>query len=100
MQSIMSTLWFFFSLFSESVAYYPANSFPYRSDLYLTFEESVFGGTREIEVPCLEICAVCGGTGAKSTACIKSCTECGGRGRVMKSQRTPFGVVSQVILQL
>ncbi|XP_048500482.1 uncharacterized protein LOC104893576 isoform X2 [Beta vulgaris subsp. vulgaris] len=66
------------------------------SDLYLTFEESVFGGTREIEVPCLEICAVCGGTGAKSTACIKSCTECGGRGRVMKSQRTPFGVVSQV----
>lgn len=66
------------------------------SDLNLTFEESVFGGKREIEVPCLETCGVCGGTGAKSTNCIKSCTECGGRGRVMKTQRTPFGVVSQV----
>ncbi|XP_056684209.1 uncharacterized protein [Spinacia oleracea] len=66
------------------------------SDLNLTFEESVFGGKQEVEVPCLETCGVCGGTGAKSTNCIKSCTDCGGRGRVMKSQRTPFGVVSQV----
>ncbi|XP_021759284.1 uncharacterized protein LOC110724190 isoform X2 [Chenopodium quinoa] len=66
------------------------------SDLNLTFEEAVFGGKQEIEVPYLETCDVCGGTGAKSTHCIKSCTKCGGRGRVMKSQRTPFGVVSQV----
>lgn len=74
-------------------------SFYYRSELHLTFEESVFGGKREIEVPCLETCGVCGGTGAKSANCIKSCTDCGGRGRIMKSQKTPFGVVSQVILQ-
>ncbi|KAH9603783.1 hypothetical protein KSS87_018809 [Heliosperma pusillum] len=66
------------------------------SDISLTFEESIFGGKREIEVPCLESCAVCDGTGAKSTHCIKSCSACGGRGRVIKNQRTPFGVVSQV----
>ncbi|XP_074316571.1 uncharacterized protein LOC141652862 isoform X2 [Silene latifolia] len=66
------------------------------SDISLTFEESIFGGKREIEVPCLERCAVCDGTGAKSTHGIKSCSACGGRGRIMKSQRTPFGVASQV----
>ncbi|KAL2934113.1 Chaperone protein dnaJ A8 chloroplastic [Bienertia sinuspersici] len=66
------------------------------SDLHLTFEESVFGVKRKIDVPCLETCGVCGGTGAKSANCIKSCSDCGGRGRVMKSQKTPFGVVSQV----
>ncbi|CAO2818106.1 unnamed protein product [Amaranthus hypochondriacus] len=65
-------------------------------DLHLSFEESVFGGKKSIEVPCLETCGVCDGTGAKSIDSIKSCNECGGRGRFMKSHRTPFGVVSQV----
>ncbi|KAK9684229.1 hypothetical protein RND81_10G195200 [Saponaria officinalis] len=67
-----------------------------RSDISLTFEESIFGVKREIEVSCLERCETCGGTGAKSTNCIKSCATCGGKGRVMNSQRTPFGVISQV----
>ncbi|XVE63936.1 hypothetical protein DITRI_Ditri07aG0060700 [Diplodiscus trichospermus] len=65
-------------------------------DLHLNFEESVFGGEHEIKLSCLETCDDCGGTGAKSRSCIKSCNGCGGRGVVMKSQRTPFGMVSQV----
>ncbi|KAJ8449637.1 hypothetical protein Cgig2_005659 [Carnegiea gigantea] len=69
---------------------------PNSINVSLTFEESIFGGRREIEVPYLDTCAECGGTGAKSSNSIKPCTECGGRGRIMKSQRTPFGVVSQV----
>ncbi|KAM7269071.1 hypothetical protein ACFE04_024568 [Oxalis oulophora] len=28
--------------------------------------------------------------------CIQTCSECGGRGGVMKTQRTPFGVMSQL----
>ncbi|CAK7349547.1 unnamed protein product [Dovyalis caffra] len=36
------------------------------------------------------------GTGAKSSSCIKPCADCGGRGGVMKTQRTPFGMMSQV----
>lgn len=102
-QSIMSTCYLgcLVPSFKVSVVYYCIIFFFFcRSDLNLTFEESVFGGKQEVEVPCLETCGVCGGTGAKSTNCIKSCTDCGGRGRVMKSQRTPFGVVSQVTLQL
>ncbi|KAK1565422.1 hypothetical protein Q3G72_026224 [Acer saccharum] len=67
-----------------------------RYDLHLSFEESVFGGQREIEVSCLETCDNCGGTGAKSSSSIHSCTTCGGRGGVMKTQRTPFGMMSQV----
>ncbi|OVA11201.1 Heat shock protein DnaJ [Macleaya cordata] len=67
-----------------------------RFDLYLSFEESVFGGQKDIEVSYFETCDDCDGTGAKSKSCIRSCTDCGGRGGVMKSQRTPFGLMSQV----
>ncbi|WCJ42120.1 Molecular chaperone Hsp40/DnaJ family protein [Euphorbia peplus] len=67
-----------------------------RYDLHLTFEESIYGAKRDIEVPCFETCGDCGGTGAKSDRYIKTCNECGGRGGVMKNQRTPFGMMSQV----
>lgn len=62
----------------------------------MSFEESIFGGQWEIELPCSETCDKCDGTGAKYSSSIKSCTDCGGRGGVMKSQRTPFGIMSQV----
>ncbi|KAG7582354.1 DnaJ domain [Arabidopsis suecica] len=67
-----------------------------RYDLRLSFEESVFGVKREIEVSYLETCDGCGGTGAKSSNTIKQCSSCDGKGRVMNSQRTPFGIMSQV----
>lgn len=63
----------------------------------MSFEESVFGGQREIEISCYEACDSCDGTGAKSSDNIKSCSSCGGRGGVIKTQKTPFGVMSQVI---
>ena len=66
----------------------------------MTFEESVFGGQREIEISCFEACDSCDGTGAKSSSCIKPCSSCGGKGGVMKTQKTPFGVMSQVILHV
>ncbi|CAI0400330.1 unnamed protein product [Linum tenue] len=65
-------------------------------DLFLSLEESVFGGEQNIEVSGFETCGTCDGTGAKSSDCIKSCTGCGGKGGVMKTQRTPFGMISQV----
>ncbi|VVA98133.1 unnamed protein product [Arabis nemorensis] len=67
-----------------------------RYDLRLSFEESVFGVKREIEVSYLETCDGCGGTGAKSSDAVKQCSSCGGKGRVMESQRRPFGIMSQV----
>eukprot|EP00257_Ricinus_communis_P021580 XP_015581106.1 uncharacterized protein LOC8260098 isoform X1 [Ricinus communis] len=67
-----------------------------RYNLNVSFEESIFGGQQEIEFSCFETCDKCGGTGAKSSSSIKSCADCGGRGGVMKTQRTPFGMMSQV----
>ncbi|KAL4590198.1 hypothetical protein LXL04_003123 [Taraxacum kok-saghyz] len=67
-----------------------------RHDVFLSFEESIFGAKRDIEVSCLETCDYCGGSGAKSSKCIITCNRCGGRGAVMQTQETPFGVMSQV----
>lgn len=67
-----------------------------RHDLRLSFEESIFGGKREIEISCYETCNTCDGTGAKSKNGIKKCTSCGGKGGEKKTQRTPFGMMSQV----
>ncbi|CAH2053439.1 unnamed protein product [Thlaspi arvense] len=67
-----------------------------RYDMRLSFEESVFGVKREIEVSYLETCDGCGGTGARSSDAVKQCSNCGGKGRVMNTQRTPFGIMSQV----
>ncbi|CAK8534280.1 unnamed protein product [Lathyrus sativus] len=67
-----------------------------RYDLRLSFEESIFGGKREIEVSCYETCNSCDGTGAKSKSSIKKCIRCGGKGGEKKTERTPFGMMSQV----
>lgn len=69
----------------------------YRHDIYLSFEESIFGAKRDIDVLFLETCDYCVGTGAKSRSCVISCNRCGGRGAVVETQKTPFGVMSQVI---
>ncbi|VAH88313.1 unnamed protein product [Triticum turgidum subsp. durum] len=65
-------------------------------DLLLPFEESILGGKREISISRHETCGACHGSGAKSSNSITECTQCRGQGRSMKSQRTPFGIVSQV----
>lgn len=65
-------------------------------DLLLSFEESILGGKREINILRYETCGTCHGSGAKSSNAITVCTRCRGQGRLMKSQRTPFGIVSQI----
>ncbi|KAI4339048.1 hypothetical protein MLD38_024032 [Melastoma candidum] len=67
-----------------------------RHDLFISFEESIFGGQKEIEVSSMDACGQCSGTGAKSSSCIKMCSTCGGRGGVVNTQKTPFGMMSQV----
>lgn len=77
--------------------YYFNLSFVYnRYDLLLSFEESIIGGKREVSIFRYETCGTCHGTGAKSSNDITECTQCRGQGRLMKTQRTPFGIVSQV----
>lgn len=65
-------------------------------NLILSFEESILGVKREINVFRHETCSTCHGTGAKCSNDITECTRCRGQGRLMKTQRTPFGTVSQI----
>ncbi|KAK3147952.1 hypothetical protein QOZ80_3BG0288750 [Eleusine coracana subsp. coracana] len=65
-------------------------------DLLLSFEESILGGKREINISCHETCGACHGIGAKSSNFIEECYQCRGQGRLMKTQKTPFGTISQI----
>ncbi|NMB48309.1 molecular chaperone DnaJ [Candidatus Kuenenbacteria bacterium] len=66
------------------------------SDLEYTMEislkESAFGAEKVISVEKQTTCENCQGKGYDDTAKLETCKTCGGKGRVMKQQRTIFGV--------
>lgn len=67
-----------------------------RFDLSLSFKEAIFGVVKDIEINRLETCGICMGSGARSGTNVKTCQDCGGKGNVRESQRTPYGMYSQV----
>ena len=62
----------------------------------IPFEESVFGGEREVEVSRLERCGRCQGSGAEPGTRPETCTTCRGMGQVRRSERSVFGQFTQV----
>jgi molecular chaperone DnaJ len=62
-----------------------------RYDMYIAFEEAVFGAEKEIEVSRHEICPTCRGTGAEPGTSPIRCPECGGTGQVRRAQQSIFG---------
>ncbi|MBN1179640.1 MAG: molecular chaperone DnaJ [Anaerolineae bacterium] len=62
-----------------------------RYDLRLTFEEAVFGCTKEIEITRQEACSKCAGSGAEPGTTPVRCSECNGTGQVRQVQRSIFG---------
>jgi len=56
----------------------------------LTFEEAVYGATKEFKVSLKEKCSSCNGMGGHNP---ETCAKCGGRGRVVTQQRTILGVM-------
>ena len=62
----------------------------------LTFEESVFGASREIEINRLEMCHHCSGACNEPGSSVDTCTDCRGSGQVRRSQRSVFGQFTQV----
>lgn len=64
----------------------------------LEFTEAIFGTEKEFGVSHLETCDQCTGTGAKVGTKMRICSACGGRGQVMRTEQTPFGMFSQVII--
>lgn len=66
-----------------------------RSSVRITFDESVTGATKEIDVNIKDECDKCHGSGAKAGTSPTTCTKCKGSGRVVMTQQTIFGM-SQV----
>ncbi len=64
-----------------------------RTSIRITFEESIFGCEKEIEMNSKENCSTCGGTGAKPGSKPVTCPKCNGKGQVVFTSQTPFGMM-------
>ena len=63
----------------------------------LTFAESAFGVTRDVEVEAVAACDVCHGSGAAPGTEPERCETCGGQGRVQRVQQTALGQFVQTV---
>ncbi|MBQ7265295.1 MAG: molecular chaperone DnaJ [Firmicutes bacterium] len=59
----------------------------------ISFEESMFGCKKTINIPVYDTCPDCGGNGAKKGTYPETCRRCGGTGQEQTTRQTPFGVI-------
>lgn len=62
----------------------------------LTFEESIFGVEKEIEISRDEVCSTCKGSAAEPGTSTVKCATCAGRGEVRQIRQTFLGQMVQV----
>ena len=74
----------------------PAKGANARLSVRITFEEAVFGCSKELEFSYKEECSTCHGTGAKPGTSPETCSKCGGKGKVVYSQQSLFGMMQNV----
>jgi len=67
-----------------------------RYDIEISLEDAYTGLETEIRVPRTEPCDTCSGSGAKPGTSPKQCPHCEGTGQLRRSQRTAFGMFTQV----
>jgi len=67
-----------------------------RTGVRVTFEEAIFGCTKEIELTLKEECETCHGTGAKPGTTPVTCSKCNGKGKIVYTQQSFFGQVQNV----
>lgn len=65
-------------------------------EIDLSFEESIFGVTKEILINKTSNCDVCSGTGAKKGTKQDTCKTCNGQGKVREVKRSIFGNISNI----
>ncbi|MDO8556422.1 MAG: DnaJ C-terminal domain-containing protein [Nanoarchaeota archaeon] len=66
-------------------------------ELTIEFHEAAFGCEKEVVITKNIFCGFCDGTGSENKE-LERCKECNGQGRIKLHQRTPFGVISQVVM--
>jgi molecular chaperone DnaJ len=67
-----------------------------RMNLEISFEESVHGATRTIEVPRADTCPECSGSGSEPGHAAVTCPQCNGSGQVRRAMQSIFGQVVNV----
>lgn len=65
-------------------------------NLEISFEESVLGSKKGIELSKISRCASCSGSGGEPGSKMKNCPTCLGKGNIQKNQRTILGSFTQV----
>ena len=88
----------FFGGFSSSSSSSARRNAPQRGDdihqrVIISFEEAVFGCSKEISYSRIETCEECSGSGAAKGTTAETCQTCGGSGAVKTQRRTPIGVM-------
>ena len=64
--------------------------------MQISFEDAVFGSTKEVQLQANETCDTCNGSGAKPGTHAESCRECNGSGQVRVMQQTLLGSMTTV----
>lgn len=67
-----------------------------RASVRISFEDSVTGCEKELELTLKDECGTCHGTGAKPGTSPQTCQKCGGKGQVVYTQQSLFGMVQNV----
>jgi molecular chaperone DnaJ len=62
-----------------------------RIDVSVSFEESIFGGEKEIEIPKHETCSTCSGSGLEPGTRPETCSRCSGSGEIRRAHQSIFG---------
>lgn len=87
----------FGTIFGGSAQRAPQKGDSLQSHLTLSFEEAVFGCSKEMEVPRIEFCPSCHGVGCKPGANPQTCPDCRGTGQVRRVQQSIFGRYTSTI---
>ncbi|CAI8027000.1 Chaperone protein DnaJ [Geodia barretti] len=86
----------FFGGASANMGRQPRRGGDLQQQVTLSFEESVFGAHREVDISRLEPCNHCSGAGNEPGTSVDACADCRGSGQVRRSQRSVFGQFTQV----
>ena len=71
-----------------------------RKGIRITFEESMAGCEKEIELNMKESCPSCGGSGAKAGTTPETCSKCNGKGKIMYTQQSFFGQIQLSLIHI
>lgn len=67
-----------------------------RAVIHISFEEAVFGCSKELELTLKDPCKTCGGSGARPGTSPETCPNCHGSGQIRRTQQSIFGMVQNI----